>query len=197
MRLLELFSGTKSVSKAIGTLFNEVVSIDILQKFNPTIITDILTWDYKQYPVGHFDTIWASPPCTEYSIILNAHPNRPRNLDLADSIVKRTLEIIDYFKPNFWYIENPQTGLLKNRDFMLGIPFYDVDYCMYSNFGYKKRTRIWTNIDFNPLICNKNCGNMEGNRHKKSCGNSSYQVASQNQRYSIPIDLIRSLRIPE
>ena len=34
MRLLELFSGTKSVSKAIGTLFNEIVSIDILQKFH-------------------------------------------------------------------------------------------------------------------------------------------------------------------
>jgi hypothetical protein len=28
---------------------------------------------------------------------------------------------------------------------MKDIPFYDVDYCMYSDWGYKKRTRIWTN----------------------------------------------------
>ena len=25
-------------------------------------------------------------------------------------------------------------------------PYYDVDYCMYSNWGYRKRTRIWTNL---------------------------------------------------
>jgi len=194
MRLLELFSGTKSVSKAIGTLFNEIVSVDILQKFNPTITTDILTWDYTQYPVGYFNTIWASPPCTEYSIVLNSHPNRPRNLELADSIAMRTLEIINYFQPDYWYIENPQTGLLKDRDFMLGIPYHDVDYCMYSNFGYRKRTRIWTNVDFQGKLCNKHCNNMDGNRHRKSCGNGKYGGVSQNQRYSIPEQLIKELR---
>lgn len=194
MKLLELFSGTKSVSKAIGSLFNEIVSVDILKKFNPTFTTDILTWDYKQYPVGYFDTIWASPPCTEYSIVLNSHPQRPRNLDLADTIVKRTLEIINYFQPNYWYIENPQTGLLKDRDFMLSIPYHDVDYCMYSNFGYRKRTRIWTNIKFTGKLCNKNCGNMDGKKHRKSCGNGNYNSVSQNQKYAIPEQLIKELR---
>lgn len=57
MRLLELFSGTKSVSKAVGHLYDEVVSVDILNKNNPTYCVDILEWDYKQYPVGYFDAI--------------------------------------------------------------------------------------------------------------------------------------------
>ena len=122
MRLLELFSGTKSVSKAVGKQFNEIISVDIINKNNPTYCTDILEWDYKQYPVGYFDTIWASPPCTEYSIILCGRPDRQRNLELANKIVLRTIEIIDYFKPNKWFMENPQTGLLKDQDFMLGIP---------------------------------------------------------------------------
>ena len=42
-------------------------------------------------------------------------------------------------------------------------PFYDVDYCMYSDWGYKKRTRIWTNKkDWIGLKCDGSgaCGNM-------------------------------------
>ena len=67
MRLLELFSGTKSVSKAIEHLYDEIISVDILNKNNPTYCCDILLWDYKQYPPGYFDAIWASPPCTAFA----------------------------------------------------------------------------------------------------------------------------------
>ena len=194
MRLLELFSGTKSVSKAVGNLFDEIVSVDILDKNNPTFCTDILEWNYKQYPVGYFDAIWASPPCTEYSHILYGHPNRPRNLELANKIVSKTIEIIEYFNPDKWFMENPQTGLLKDQEMMLGIPFYDVDYCMYSNFGYKKRTRIWTLVNsFEPKLCNKECGNMNGTRHIKSCGNGSYAGTTLQERYRIPEKLVIDL----
>lgn len=194
MKLLELFSGTKSVSKAVGHMFDEVISVDILNKNNPTFVVDILEWNYKQYNPYHFDAIWSSPPCTEYSMILYGRPNRVRNLELANKIVQRTIEIIEYFKPNKWFMENPQTGLLKDQEFMLGIPFYDVDYCMYSDFGYKKRTRIWSNVDdFIPKLCNKLCGNMEGNKHIKSCGNSKYKSTSLQERYRIPEKLIIDL----
>lgn len=54
-RLLELFSGTKSVSKAIGSRYTEIVSVDILEKFQPSVVSDILSWNYKIYPPGHFD----------------------------------------------------------------------------------------------------------------------------------------------
>ena len=200
MRLLELFSGTKSVSKAVGHLYDEIVSVDILNKNNPTFCVDILEWDYKQYPVGYFDAIWASPPCTEYSHILYGLPNRPRDLELANKIVARTLEIIEYFNPDKWFMENPQTGLLKDQEIMLGIPFYDVDYCRYSDWGYKKRTRIWTLVNsFEPKLCNKNCGNMVGTLHKRNCGNSYYTRFTQNkatnrdERYRIPEQLVIDL----
>lgn len=91
-------------------------------------------------------------------------------------------------------MENPQTGLLKDQDVVFGIPYYDVDYCMYSDFGYKKRTRIWTTKDdFNPKLCNKKCGNMEGLKHKKSCGNSSYKTTNLYERYRVPELLIKDL----
>ena len=61
-RLLELFCGTKSVGRAFEAAGWKVVSLDIVSKFKPTI----LCGDYTTFP-GHFDMVWASPVCTEYS----------------------------------------------------------------------------------------------------------------------------------
>ena len=71
----------------------------------------------------------------------------PRNLELADSIVAKTLEIIKYFKPKCWTLENPKTGLLKTRDVIQNLPYVDITYCKYSDgvtHRYRKATRIWS-----------------------------------------------------
>ena len=202
MRLLELFCGTKSVSKAVGHYFTEIVSLDIDPKAQPTICANILTWDYTIYPRDYFHTIWASPPCTEYSHIRFSRPEYPRNLPLADSIVLKVLEIIDYFNPIRWYIENPQTGLLKDREFMDGIPYYDVDYCQYSHWGYRKRTRIWTTVlDFKPKVCTLTCPNRVGigKPHKTPIANTvmmrrmNSQGTTLNERHRIPPALLTAL----
>jgi len=167
MRLLELFSGTGSIGRAFEEQGWEVISLDKDVKTDATIHEDILTWDYTGYPPGHFDCVWASPDCTQYSCARRGAKTE-RNLPLADSLVQRSQEIINYFNPRVWFIENPQTGLLKDRDFMLGIPFTDVDYCAYCDWGYKKRTRLWNNVDFKGKLCRGRgeCPNMEGRRHR-------------------------------
>ena len=64
------------------------------------------------------------------------------------------LDIIAYWRPRYWFLENPQTGLLKTRDVVQGIPYVDLDYCMYGA-PYRKRTRIWTNTAWTPRrLCN-------------------------------------------
>ena len=124
---------------------------------------DILHWDYKQFDRNHFDIIWASPPCTEYS---RAKTPGIRKIDYANSIVLKTLEIIDCFNPEYWFLENPQTGLLKEQEFMKGLPFYDVDYCKYG-MSYRKRTRIWTNLTtWKPRpLCKRDCGNVRNGKN--------------------------------
>lgn len=154
MRLLELFAGTGSIGRAFSERGWEVVSLDIDQKSAPTIVADILAWDYTAFPPGHFDMVWASPVCTMYSIARTT-AKTPRDLVWADSLVARTLEIIDYYKPKYWAFENPQTGMLKGRAIVEGLPYKDCCYCRYNDFKYRKCTRVWGNLQWSPRMCNK------------------------------------------
>jgi site-specific DNA-cytosine methylase len=175
----------------------EVISVDIDTKTNPTHLTDILDFDYKQYPSNHFDVVWASPLCTEYSII-KANFGLPRNLDFADSLVLRTLEIIHYFNPTAWFIENPQTGLLKNRPFMVDLPFIDCDYCQFG-FDYRKRTRFWNNLTgLSSVLCNpKVCPKVVNRKHIEGILNHQNdgirKTRTLNDRYRIPEPLLEYL----
>ena len=65
------------------------------------------------------------------------------------------------------------------------IPYKDVDYCRYG-YDYKKRTRFWTNIDFEPLLCNHKGKHKLAIGHKNNC-------SSLLQRYSIPQKLIEDI----
>jgi hypothetical protein len=197
MRLLELFSGTQSVGKVARELGFEVVCLD--RDMEADIKCDIMDWDYHVYEPGFFDVIWASPPCTEYSI---AKTCGVRNIELANFIVQRTLDIMIYFHPTFFIIENPQTGLLKEQEMMQDGPYDDVDYCKYG-LSYRKRTRLWNNIGSwvpRPL-CKKDCGHMDGNRHMETAQQGSSKGAptrgrqrhNQSELYVVPPDLLREI----
>ena len=164
MRLLELFAGTASISKAFAAKGWECVTLDLDPSTNPTICCDILQW-ICTYPPGHFDVIWAGCDCRHYSIA-RATAKTPRDLMLADSLVLRTLSLIWHLQPKAWFIENPQTGLLKPRPFMHNLPFKDVTYCSYG-YPYAKKTRIWTNWHWSPRpLCDKaTCPFVENKRH--------------------------------
>jgi site-specific DNA-cytosine methylase len=198
MRILELFSGTGSMGDVFTNQGWEVIGLDASPKAKATICIDIRVWDYTCYPPGHFDVIWASPVCTHYSVA-RTNAKTPRDLEWADSLVLKTLEIIDYFEPRCWYIENPQSGLLKTRPFMFNLHYTDVDYCRYSNWGYRKRTRIWNNVTLQGKLCLGvgKCLSMSGRSHDKTAqrgarmkdGERDKQKHSQEQLYKIPPEL--------
>ena len=222
MKVLELFSGTGSVGKCCESLGWESVSVDIDSE--ATHKCDIMDFDYKQYDKDYFDIIWASPPCTNYSKLQDGFLGRKRKGEIYtkeiqekemlsdDRFVKRTLEIIEYFNSHYWFIENPATSRMKDRPYMKDLPNYVVDYCMYSEWGYRKRTRIWTNKEgWEAKMCDGtgSCGNMIDNIHSSNCGNSKrlrrakHKLQAQGRgdnnsttlqdRYRVPEDLIFSL----
>ncbi len=210
IKVLELFSGTGSVSKVCDKLGWESVSVDMILPADHQV--DIMEFDYKQYPKDYFQVVWGSPPCVNYSKLQDSWLGRKRKGEIYtkevqekemkhdDRLVLKVLEIIDYFKPDMWFIENPAGSRMKDRPFMKELPNYVVDYCMYSDWGYRKRTRVWTNKkDFTPKLCNKNCGNMIGNLHRTNLGNSERRKINcekgpgRLEAYRVPEDLIISL----
>jgi hypothetical protein len=194
MRLLELFSGTGSIGRAFESRGWEVISLDILP--GATITSNILHWEYKNYPPGHFDFIWASPPCTEYSIA-RTRAKTPRDFETADAIVKSTLEIIEYFKPPLWLIENPATGFLKTREIMRGIPWRDVTYCRYG-FPYRKHTRLWGFFPFSLRpVCRRRdtCDAVVDGRHAFVAKRGGPNGFTLRQLYAIPPALCEEIAI--
>jgi hypothetical protein len=148
MRIWDICCGTKSVSKVWKEHGHEALTLDIDPKCSPDICTDIMSWEYTDFSLEDPDVIWCSPPCTHYSIA-RSKAKTPRDLEGSDQKVQRCLDIIAYWRPKYWFIENPQTGLLKNRAVVQGLNFKDVDYCMYGA-PYRKRTRLWTNCTWTP-----------------------------------------------
>ena len=85
------------------------------------------------------------------------------------------------------------------------VPFYDVDYCKYTDWGYRKRTRIWYGGEiipvFTPRVCKKDCGYVVDNRHVKDVTgsakgrNNTGQGGGNNRapRYKIPSVLVTEL----
>ena len=138
LRFLELFAGAGSIGRAFEQQGWEVASLDINPNFGPTRVADILSWDYRVYKPDHFHYVWASPVCTEYSIARTTGPTR--NLLSADKLAQRALLIMTYFGCN-WAFENPQSGLLKTRDIVKGIPFADTSFCRYG-YAYGKKTDL-------------------------------------------------------
>ena len=207
MNHLELFSGTHSFGKVSHKLGYNVVSLDrdLSDKCPFTdyvsenhIMEDIMTWDYKIYKRNHFKLITASPVCLWWSRCrfswigrkLKAHGDTIITKEILDNdidlygkpMVDKVFEIIDYFNPQYFIIENPSTGKMVNYINDL-IPFYDIDYCMYG-LTYKKPTRFWTNI--NGLKFNR-CNHKE-----KHQGASAWNKGSK-ERYRIPEQIINEL----
>jgi hypothetical protein len=198
MRTLELFAGSQSFSKGIQLKYPtaECITVDLSSHFQPTHQVNLLEWDYTIYPPGHFDLIWGSPPCTQYS---KAKTRGVRDLDGADQLVRRVFQIIDHFKPKAWIIENVGTGLLVNRmKDIRDVPMFLTDYCCFGK-PVRKRTALWSNLPLELPLCpgKNNCGQMIDGHHRSSVGNG-------NERYEprfkseIPYErFIRKNAIPQ
>lgn len=156
MKLLELFAGSRSISNVAESFDFETFAVDIEPFDKIDYVTDILEFDYNKIPFIP-DVIWASPPCTTFSVASISHhwtggkgsyiPKTEKSVQ-GKAIVEKTLEIISHYEklnPNLiWYIENPR-GLLRKMPFMENLPIRNtVTYCQYGDERMKP-TDIWTN----------------------------------------------------
>lgn len=82
--------------------------------------------------------VLAAPPCDQFSIARNGHPQRARDYVRGMACVNACLRIIQQAAPKWWALENP-TGLLSR---WLGTPRDVFEPC---DFGdpWTKRTALW------------------------------------------------------
>lgn len=157
MRLLELFCGTKSVGKVFRAAGYEVCSVDLDPQHSPDIVADVLKLGHGDLP-WRPDVIWASPPCTTFSVASMGHhwtggkgayiPRTPAAVT-GLALMNRTTRLIAELAPAVWFIENPR-GLMRK----LITPPVDgrrvtVTYCQYGDKRMKP-TDIWTNTNWIP-----------------------------------------------
>lgn len=165
MKVLELFSGTQSVSKAFRARGHKTLTVDYDPIFsgdgNEYGIKTDLTMDVMdltkemiiEYLGGEPDVIWDSMDCTTYSVAaIYHHRNKEEDGNLApksekamiaDTVAQRALEIISWFPNAIYFIENPR-GAMRKMKWMQDYPRYTITYCKYGD-DRMKPTDIWTN----------------------------------------------------
>ena len=171
LKVLELFAGTRSISKVFEARGHEVFCVEWDKSFeNIDLYADIgtLTAQDVLERFGRPDVIWASPDCTTFSVAAIGRHRRKNpetgNLDpiseyarFCDKVDQHMLELIRELRPALYFIENPRGGM-RVMTWMQGLPRYTVTYCQYEldrpvSERRMKPTDIWTNHpdpDFKP-----------------------------------------------
>lgn len=202
MQVLELFSGTQSISKEFRANGHETLCVELNSIFTKDPYNlDQLTMsvcDVKAKLIikalGRPDVIWASPTCTTHSIAAISHHRKQGEDDLLlpksekafehDKALLATLRLIQELKPKYYFIENPRGGMRKSP-LMQGLYRYTVTYCSYGDTRMKP-TDIWTNHpnpDFKKMCHNGN----------KECHHESAPRGSKTGTQGLKGNLERSI----
>ena len=133
MIIFDFFSGTGSATQAFKDAGHTVYSFELNGNFNATEHVNVLelTAEYLLGKYGQPDFVWASPPCTAFSIASAKHhweagqkipvPKTELAVESIDLVV-HTLDLIKQLKPRFgWLMENPR-GMLRKLKIVAGLP---------------------------------------------------------------------------
>lgn len=193
VKTLELFAGSRSFSKVAESYGFETYTTDLEPFEHITEVCDIFDFDTQKLieRYGRPDVIWASPPCTAFSVAsISHHWNMDKTPKTEKAryglrMVAKTLEIIKKLVPKAYFLENPR-GMLRKTAIVKSIPLLKtVTYCSYGDMRMKP-TDVWTNYDFQsrPMCHNGNreCHHEPSPRGSHHSGTQSSQSAFERSR---------------
>tara|TARA_R110000822_G_scaffold839_7_gene3700 strand:+ start:293 stop:919 length:627 start_codon:yes stop_codon:yes gene_type:complete len=156
MLVFDFFAGTGSSTKAFEDAGDTVITFELDKQFDVTEHADIMDISAKELlrKYGRPDFVWASPPCTAFSVASIGHhwtggkgayvPKTPE-ATYNQQLVWKTREIIDELNPRKGYlIENPR-GVLRKLPPVRGLLRHTVTYCQYGD-DRMKPTDLWGSV---------------------------------------------------
>jgi hypothetical protein len=156
MIIYDFFAGTGSSTKAFSDAGHTVITFELDKYFTATENVDImdLTVDYLLAKYGQPDFVWASPPCTAFSVASMGHhwlkggehpvPKTPA-AEFNQLLVGKAIELAEGLKPKYGFlIENPR-GMLRKLPVVQKLDRRTVTYCQYGD-DRMKPTDIWGDV---------------------------------------------------
>lgn len=177
--ILQLCADTGSDTKPYGDAGYEVILVG----------KDIGVENY--HPDRPIHGIIANPVCLEFSTARSS--GKARNPEEGMFLVRECQRIIEEAKPEWWVIENPAKGVLKEY---LGKPTYEYEPWWYGS-PWTKRTALWGKFNIPPRVYSKweDVPKLEGLYQRPGRGKPSLAFMHKSHYWKIPE--FRGLPVPE
>jgi hypothetical protein len=153
MLVFDFFAGTGSSTQAFKDAGHTVISFELDSSFEATENVDVMILNAKDLiaKYGQPDFVWASPPCTAFSVASMGHhwasgganpvPKTEAAL-VAQKLVQHTIALLQDLNPQYGFlIENPR-GMLRKMPFMEALQRQTITYCTYGD-SRMKPTDLW------------------------------------------------------
>lgn len=156
MLVFDFFSGTGSSTIGFVEAGDKVIRFELDKQFEADEHCDImdLTAEYLLETYGQPDFIWASPPCTAFSVASighhwqggkGAYEPKTEAARYNQKIVEHTRKLIEQLQPKLGFlIENPR-GMLRKLPPLVGLNRVTISYCQYGDTR-QKPTDLWGKV---------------------------------------------------
>lgn len=197
--VFDLFSGTGSSTQAFKDAGHTVITFELDAQFEATEHVNVfdLTANQLIERYGQPDFIWASPPCTAFSVAsmghhwgggVQAYEPKTEAAKISQELVAHTLKLIKELAPTKgWLMENPR-GMLRKLPVVEGFYRRTVTYCTYGD-SRMKPTDLWGEVKgWTPRTpCKNGQGCHEAAPRGSKTGTQGLKGAKDRSR--VPYDL--------